>query len=360
MVVCFQDTFLQCFWTHSHLSALIHIYERDSKRVWRLTGWMIESQKISQFTPFCWNNDIKVLHGKSQEWTCDPWFVKILRTQRSSEVHVDSTFLHRCRVGALIYDSEAGWSHKDPQSITMLSVASADPGLNMSGIPSPRSSDTHTHIIKIIAYFCILPSTSFNYTNYTDYWWRVDNPRHATMHAMYARFWILIIGRRLWPVIQSQPSAACTTHAFGIPDSCRCPRGRISVYGCMREEQRLSFVDIVLPCSAHPALNFTLIRKYPLRICQIALCCIQNGWSAQYSYTLFSNLRCGCIEWTKSRNWSSICKLVWLVMNELSYVMRTLETDCFPLEIFWSPICVKVLSDSEGIRNGAGVGIPST
>ena len=106
---------------------------------------MIESQKISQFTPFCWNNDIKVLHGKSQEWTCDPWFVKILRTQRSSEVHVDSTFLHRCRVGALIYDSEAGWSHKDPQSITMLSVASADPGLNMSGIPSPRSSDTHTH-----------------------------------------------------------------------------------------------------------------------------------------------------------------------------------------------------------------------
>ena len=219
---------------------------------------------------------------------------------------------------------------------------------------------THTHIIKIIAYFCILPSTSFNYTNYTDYWWRVDNPRHATMHAMYARFWILIIGRRLWPVIQSQPSAACTTHAFGIPDSCRCPRGRISVYGCMREEQRLSFVDIVLPCSAHPALNFTLIRKYPLRICQIALCCIQNGWSAQYSYTLFSNLRCGCIEWTKSRNWSSICKLVWLVMNELSYVMRTLETDCFPLEIFWSPICVKVLSDSEGIRNGAGVGIPST
>ena len=36
-----------------------------------------------------------------------PWFVKILRMQRS-EVHIDSTFLHRCRVGALIYDSEAG------------------------------------------------------------------------------------------------------------------------------------------------------------------------------------------------------------------------------------------------------------
>ena len=27
-------------------------------------------------------------------------------------VHLDSTFLHGCRVGALIYDSEAGWSHK--------------------------------------------------------------------------------------------------------------------------------------------------------------------------------------------------------------------------------------------------------
>ena len=79
-----------------------------------------------------WINIIMVLHGKSQEWTCDPWFVKILRMQRSSEVHIDSTFLHRCRVGALIYDSEAGWSHKDPQSITKLYVASADPGLYMS------------------------------------------------------------------------------------------------------------------------------------------------------------------------------------------------------------------------------------
>ena len=88
-------------------------------------------------------------------------------------------------------------------------------------------------------------------------------------------------------------------------------------------------------CRHHVALIGTssielLIRKYPLRICQVArgsryhsICCIHAVSKMDKIHnivapwcTLFNNLRCGCIEWTKSRNWSSICKLVWLVMNE--------------------------------------------
>ena len=160
------------------------------------------------------------LHGKSQEWTCDPWRFRGCRgPQRFTLIP--------------LLPALPGWElwFTTPRQAeaTKLYVASADPEQKRhvyTCLGSPLPVVMTTSIIRTSSTAeGGKPKTCCNNLQW--------------IHAKYARFWILIIWRRLWPVIQSQPSAACTTRALGIPDSCILPRGRITVYGWKREEERL-------------------------------------------------------------------------------------------------------------------------
>ena len=162
---------------------------------------------------------------KLQWQVCSCMSISALSPGPPSDVHLDSTFLHRCRVGALIYDSEAGWSHK---TLCCLSRSwTKATCLYMSWVPSPSSSDCKHHQNHRLFCTYFLHPFAFYTFNWllVGGWTTQDMLQSSTINP--CEFWILIIWRRLWPVIQSQPSVACTTHAFGIPN------------GCIREEDRL-------------------------------------------------------------------------------------------------------------------------
>ena len=124
----------------------------------------------------------------------------------------------------------------------------------MSWVSSPSSSISsghkHHHNHRLFCTYFLHPFTF--YLQVPIVGGRVENPRHAAIICNQSMRSPIIWGR-LWPVIQSQPSAACTTRTLGIQDSCILPRWMYT---------GRAFVDIVL----HIEL---LIRKYPLWICQV-------------------------------------------------------------------------------------------
>ena len=115
------------------------------------------------------------LHGKSQEWTCDPWFVKILRMPRSSEVHIDSTFpaLPGGSFDLRLRGRLKPQNFVLPQQILNKSDMSMSLYLSCVSSPSRRTSSGHKHHHnhRLFCTYFLHPFTFY-----------LQVPRHAAMH----------------------------------------------------------------------------------------------------------------------------------------------------------------------------------
>lgn len=108
------------------------------------------------------------------------------------KIHLDSTCPRASRVGALIYDSEAGWSHKTlgclsrswTKATCLYSI------LYMSGVPSPSSIDykhikhhqNHRLFCTAVRTFYILLHSTFEYLRWE------GQPIHAMPDSEFSSF----------------------------------------------------------------------------------------------------------------------------------------------------------------------------